>query len=67
MIQPDVFTIDMSGARKTRSDYAKLGTYEILRLINLAVVDRTHADTDEELFDAEFALQELRAVLQERQ
>jgi hypothetical protein len=66
MITTDAFVIDMGGSRKTRSDYRRLSTSDVIRLITLAEVERTQADTDDDLFDAEFALQELRAVIEER-
>lgn len=50
----------------TRVAYRTLQTLRILQLIQRAEYDRTIAETEDAQTEAEFALQELRAVLQER-
>lgn len=50
----------------TRVAYRKLETLFILRLIQAAEHGRVNAETEVDQTEAEFALQELRAVLQER-
>lgn len=51
---------------KTRADYANLSTVEILREIEACRGRLVIADNDHEIFAEEFAIQEYRAVLQER-
>lgn len=50
----------------TRVAYRLLDSQAILRRIGAAEQARLQADTKDERSEAEFALQELRAVLQER-
>lgn len=50
----------------TRVAYRCLQTLHILQLIQAAEHDRINAQTEDDQYEAEFALQELRAVLIER-
>jgi len=50
----------------TRAAYRALQTIHILQLIRAAEYDRVNAQTEVDQSEAEFALQELRAVLEER-
>jgi len=50
----------------TRSAYCLASSEDLLRWIAAAEHDRVTAHTDDDRTEAEFALQEMRAVLQER-
>lgn len=55
-----------AAAPLTRADYRSMATTTILQAIAAAEWDREWAESDEDEDRATFALQELRAVLQER-
>ena len=66
MIIDDVFTIPINGPALNRNDFRRLSSERIYRLISSWGHLLRISDTEDERCEAEFALQELRAVLQER-